>query len=120
MGESNLDRINMLVTLANLEEPPESLPINKLIKIPGTPLEGAKEVNSLDFIRVIALSRIMMPRTFVRLSAGREQMSQEMQTLCFLAGANSIFCGEKLLTAKNPLPSKDEKLFQDLGLEKMC
>lgn len=120
MGESNIDRINMLVTLANLEEPPESLPINKLIRIPGTPLEGAKEINSLDFIRAIALSRIMMPRTFVRLSAGREQMSQEMQTLCFLAGANSIFCGEKLLTAKNPLPSKDEKLFQDLGLEKMC
>ena len=119
MGESNTDRINMLVTLANLEEAPESVPINKLIKIPGTPLEDAKEMNSLDFIRIIALSRIMMQKSFVRLSAGREQMSQEMQTLCFLAGANSIFYGEKLLTAKNPLPNNDEKLFQDLGLEKM-
>lgn len=119
MGETNEDRIKMLLVLANLDEPPESVPINKLIKIPGTPLAGNEEVDSFDFIRTIALSRIMMPQSYVRLSAGREQMSDEMQALCFMAGANSIFYGEKLLTAENPIPAQDEKLFRDLGLQRM-
>ena len=119
MGESNQDRIAMLVTLANLPEPPESVPINKLIRIPGTPLAGAEEVDSFDFIRTIALARIMMPQSFVRLSAGREDMSDEMQSLCYLAGANSIFYGEKLLTADNPDPQQDRQLFDRLGIEAM-
>jgi len=117
MGEDNATRIKMLVTLANLDEPPESVPINKLIKIPGTPLEGQEEVDPFDFVKTIALARILMPKSYVRLSAGREQMSDEMQALCFLAGANSIFYGEKLLTADNPIPQKDQLLFKRLGLE---
>ena len=117
MGENNDDRISMLVTLANLDEPPESVPINKLIRIPGTPLEGQQEVDPFDFIRTIATARILMPKSYVRLSAGREQMSDEMQALCFLAGANSIFYGEKLLTADNPIPENDQLLFERLGLE---
>lgn len=119
MGETNDDRIKMLTTLANLDTPPESVPINQLIRIPGTPLADAEEVDPFDFIRTIALSRIMMPKSYVRLSAGREQMSDEMQALCFMAGANSIFYGEKLLTADNPIPEQDELLFKRLGLEKM-
>lgn len=119
MGEDNDDRIKMLITLANLNEPPESVPINKLIRIPGTPLEGAKEVDPFDFIKIIALARILMPGSYIRLSAGREQMSDEMQALCFLAGANSIFYGEKLLTADNPIPKNDQLLFKRLGLEQM-
>ena len=118
MGESNEDRIKMLVLLANLEEPPESIPINKLIKIPGTPLENSEEVDAFDFIRTIALARIMMPKSYIRLSAGRDQMSDEMQALCFFAGANSIFYGEKLLTSDNSSPTKDDDLFQRLGLKK--
>ena len=118
MGETNEDRINMLVTLANLAEPPESVPINQLIKIPGTPLEHADDIDHFDFIRTIALARIMIPRAYIRLSAGREQMSEELQSLCFLAGANSIFYGEKLLTAQNPIPAQDNLLLQRLGLEK--
>jgi biotin synthase len=119
MGEDNDDRIKMLVTLANLDEPPESVPINKLIRIPGTPLEGQKEVDPFDFIKTIALARILMPKSYIRLSAGREQMSDEMQALCFLAGANSIFYGEKLLTADNPIPENDHLLFERLGLERL-
>ncbi len=119
MGETNDDRIKMLVTLAALDEAPESVPINKLIRIPGTPLENQAEIDPFDFIRIIALSRIMMPKSYVRLSAGREQMSDEMQALCFIAGANSIFYGEKLLTADNPVPEKDESLFRRLGIEKL-
>ena len=119
MGEGNEDRIKMLVTLANLDEPPESVPINKLIKIPGTPLEGQKEVDPFDFVRTIALARILMPQSYVRLSAGREQMSDEMQALCFLAGANSIFYGEKLLTADNPIPENDRLLFERLGIQNL-
>jgi len=118
MGEDNDDRIKMLVTLANLDGPPESVPINKLIRIPGTPLEGQKEVDPFDFVRTIALARILMPQSYIRLSAGREQMSDEMQALCFLAGANSIFYGEKLLTADNSIPEDDQRLFKRLGLEK--
>lgn len=117
MGETNEDRIKMLITLANLEEPPESVPINKLIKIPGTPLQNQEDVDSFDFIRTIALARIMMPKSYIRLSAGREQMSDEMQSLCFLVGANSIFYGEKLLTANNPIPKRDNLLFQRLGYQ---
>lgn len=119
MGETNDDRIKMLVTLANLNPAPESVPINKLIRIPGTPLAGNTEVDPIDFIRTIALSRIMMPKSYVRLSAGREQMSDEMQALCFMAGANSIFYGEKLLTAENPIPEQDEALFKRLGMQKL-
>lgn len=118
LGETNADRIKMLILLANLEEQPESVPINKLIKIPGTPLENAKEVDLLDFVRTIALARILMPKSYIRLSAGRENMSDEMQVLCFFAGANSIFYGEKLLTAQNSLPQKDNDLLKKLGLEK--
>ncbi len=119
LGEDNEDRIKMLMTLANLDEPPESVPINKLIRIPGTPLEGQKEVDPFDFVKTIALARILMPQSYIRLSAGREQMSDEMQALCFLAGANSIFYGEKLLTADNPIPENDNRLFQRLGLERL-
>jgi biotin synthase len=118
MGETNEDRIKMLIVLANLEEPPESVPINKLIKISGTPLENSPDVDPFDFVRTIALARIMMPKSYIRLSAGRESMSEELQTLCFIAGANSIFYGEKLLTTSNPIPEKDDLLFKKLGLHK--
>lgn len=118
LGENNQDRIKMLIILANLPQPPESLPINKLIKIPGTPLADQSEVDPIDFVRTIALARIMLPKTFIRLSAGRENMPEELQALCFIAGANSIFYGEKLLTTKNAMPQKDEALLAKLGLEK--
>lgn len=119
MGEDNETRIKMLMTLANLEQPPESVPINKLIRIPGTPLEGQEEVDPFDFVKTIATARILMPKSYIRLSAGREQMSDEMQALCFLAGANSIFYGEKLLTADNPIPENDQLLFKRLGLKQL-
>lgn len=119
MGETNNDRIKMLVFLSELEEPPESVPINKLIKIPGTPLENQEDVEAFDFVRTIALARILMPKSFIRLSAGRESMSDELQALCFFAGANSIFYGEKLLTAHNPIPEADNKLFSKIGLQKL-
>lgn len=120
MGENNDDRIKMLVLLSNLEQPPESVPINKLIKIPGTPLANQEDIDPFDFIRTIALARILMPKSYIRLSAGREKMSDELQALCFLGGANSIFYGEKLLTSDNQVPEKDDKLFQRLGLEKLA
>jgi biotin synthase len=116
MGEERQDRVDMLVTLANLEEHPESIPINMLIAIPGTPLENAERIDPIDFVRTIAVARIMMPKSFVRLSAGRTEMSDEMQALCFFAGANSIFVGDTLLTAENPGEDKDSKLFSKLGL----
>ena len=116
MGEERQDRVDMLVTLANLEEHPESVPINMLIAIPGTPLENADRIDPIDFVRTIAVARIMMPKSFVRLSAGRTEMSDEMQALCFFAGANSIFVGDTLLTAENPGEDKDSKLFSKLGL----
>jgi biotin synthase len=106
----------MLVTLANLDEHPESVPINMLIAIPGTPLENAERIDPIDFVRTIAVARILMPKSFVRLSAGRTDMSDEMQALCFFAGANSIFVGETLLTADNPGEDKDSLLFAKLGL----
>ena len=117
MGEKPEDRIDMLVTLANLVEHPESVPINMLIAIPGTPLENAEKIDPLSFVRTIATARIMMPKSFVRLSAGRTEMSDETQALCFFVGANSIFCGETLLTAGNPGEDKDAALFARLGLE---
>jgi biotin synthase len=117
MGEEAGDRVDMLVTLANLEEPPESVPINMLIAIPGTPLEDAEKIDPIDFVRTIALARILMPKSHVRLSAGRTDMSDEMQALCFFAGANSIFVGETLLTAENPGEDADAVLFAKLGIK---
>lgn len=118
MGESNDDRIKMLVMLANLPIPPESVPINQLVKIPGTPLANTPDVDKFDFVRIIALARILMPTSYVRLSAGRKAMSEELQALCFFAGANSVFYGDKLLTTTNTAPSNDDLLFQKLDLEK--
>lgn len=120
MGETVADRISMLVTLANLPEQPESVPINMLIPIPGSKLANAAAVDPIDFVRTIALARILMPKAHVRLSAGRTDMSDEMQALCFFAGANSIFVGETLLTADNPAEDKDAMLFRRLGLQPMA
>jgi biotin synthase len=117
MGESEADRVDMLLTLANLAEPPESVPINMLIPIAGTPLAESQRIDPLAFVRVVALARIMMPTSFVRLSAGRSAMSDEMQALCFFAGANSIFVGDTLLTAGNPEAAADRDLFDRLGLQ---
>lgn len=117
MGEEAGDRLDMLVTLANLPEPPESVPINMLIAIPGTPLSTAERVDAIEFVRIIALARIMMPTSHVRLSAGRTEMSDETQALCFLAGANSIFIGDTLLTADNPEEDSDARLLSKLGIE---
>ncbi len=119
MGESEVDRIDMLMTLANLPEPPESVPINALVRVAGAPLADTSDIDGLDFVRTIAVARIMMPRSVVRLSAGREAMSDELQALCFIAGANSIFIGDQLLTTKNPAEDKDRKLFAKLGVEPM-
>jgi len=116
MGESESDRIEMLQTLAGLEPHPESVPINLLVAVKGTPLAESKPVPTWDMVRMIATARILMPSSMVRLSAGRLHMSPEAQALCFLAGANSIFAGEKLLTTPNPLRGEDESLFQLLGL----
>jgi biotin synthase len=117
MGESTSDRASLLLTLANLPEHPESVPINQLVRVPGTPLQGAADVDPFDFVRTIAVARLLMPRSHVRLSAGRQSMSDEMQALCFLAGANSIFYGEKLLTTGNPDVERDRQLFARLGLK---
>lgn len=119
MGEERADRIDMLVTLANLPEPPDSVPINMLIPIEGTPLGEAEPIEPIEFVRTIALARIMMPKSHVRLSAGRTAMSDEMQALCFFAGANSIFVGDTLLTAENPGADKDSALFRRLGIRPM-
>lgn len=120
MGEAVTDRADMLVTLANLPSHPESVPINMLIGIEGTKLAGQARIDSLDFIRTIAVARIMLPHSFVRLSAGRETMSKETQAMCFFAGANSIFYGDKLLTAANAQASSDDALFAALGLVSMA
>jgi biotin synthase len=120
MGEQPGDRIDMLVTLANLPEPPESVPVNMLIPIEGTPLGHVDQIDPIEFVRTIATARIMMPTSVVRLSAGRTAMSDEMQALCFLAGANSIFIGDTLLTADNPGEDKDAALFQRLGIQPMA
>jgi biotin synthase len=114
MGESVTDRARLLRTLANLPEHPGSVPINRLVKVPGTPLADVPEVDAFDFVRTIAVARILMPRAHVRLSAGREAMSDELQALCLLAGANSIFYGERLLTTGNPDVERDRRLFERL------
>ncbi|MFZ3514103.1 biotin synthase BioB [Vibrio harveyi] len=116
MGESVHDRAGLLVELANLPVHPESVPINMLVKVKGTPLEEVDDVEPFDFIRLIAIARIMMPQSAVRLSAGRENMNEQMQTLCFMAGANSVFYGCKLLTTPNPSEDKDMMLFKKLGI----
>jgi biotin synthase len=116
MGEDPADRAGLIATLASLPVPPESVPINALVAVEGTPLARAEPIDPIDFVRVIAAARITMPRSFVRLSAGREAMSDEAQALCFLAGANSIFYGETLLTTKNAAVSRDEALFAKLGI----
>lgn len=116
MGESRRDRAGMLTQLANLPEHPESVPINLLVRVAGTPAAEAEEISHFEFVRTIAVARVMMPQSFVRLSAGRTSMSAEAQALCFLAGANSIFCGDKLLTTANPELDADMRLLQELGL----
>ncbi len=117
MGESVDDRIDMLMTLANLDPHPESVPINALVPVAGTPLQDRPPVGAWDFARMIAIARIVMPKSMVRLSAGRLQLSKEAQAFCFLAGANSIFAGDKLLTTPNPPVDEDRELFASLGLK---
>jgi biotin synthase len=117
MGESRQDRVSLLHTLATLPQHPESVPINQLVQVPGTPLHGVAELDPLEFIRAIATARLLMPQSYVRLSAGRTDMDDTMQALCFFAGANSIFHGERLLTTPNPGRSHDQRLFERLGLE---
>jgi len=117
MGETREDRINLLLQLANLPEPPLSVPINRLLPIKGTPLEKTPQIDNIEFIRMIAVARIMMPTSYVRLSAGRDTMSEEMHALCFMAGANSIFSGEVLLTTPNPKNEADAILLQKLGIK---
>ena len=116
MGEQQSDRISFLQQLANLPKHPESVPINMLVQVEGTPLHGVEEIEPLEFIRTIAVARILMPESVVRLSAGRTEMSDESQALCFLAGANSIFYGDKLLTTDNPNENHDQQLFIKLGI----
>jgi biotin synthase len=116
MGETRGDRAALLRTLATLDPQPESVPINDLVPVPGTPLEGAEELDPFEFVRTIAVARILMPRSHVRLSAGRASFSDELQALCFMAGANSIFYGEKLLTTGNPDTESDRRLFERLGI----
>lgn len=117
LGESRTDRAGLLETLANLSPQPESVPINKLVSVAGTPLGGVDALDAFEFIRTIAVARILMPRSYVRLSAGRRSLSDEGQALCFYAGANSIFYGDKLLTTGNPEHEADQRLFDRLGLE---
>jgi biotin synthase len=116
MGESGTDRARMLQELANLPQHPESVPINMLVQVEGTPLHGSEQLDALEFVRSIAVARILMPKSYVRLSAGRTDMSDETQALCFLAGANSIFYGERLLTTDNPGTDHDQALFGRLGI----
>jgi biotin synthase len=116
MGEGPTGRAELIALLANMEPPPESVPINKLIPFPGTPLADGDTLDPFDFVRTVAVARITMPKSFVRLSAGREQMSDTMQALCFMAGANSIFYGERLLTSDNADAGDDTRLFARLGL----
>jgi biotin synthase len=119
MGEARDDRAGMIATLASLPVHPESVPINMLVKVAGTPLAGERVLDPIEFVRTIAVARITMPRSMVRLSAGRETMSEETQALCFLAGANSIFYGPKLLTTPNPGRDRDRELMERLGMSPM-
>lgn len=116
MGESRTDRAALIATLANLPVHPESVPINMLVQVPGTPLHGAEKPDAFEFVRTIAVARITMPEAYVRLSAGRDEMSDELQAWCFFAGANSIFSGEKLLTTGNAPVARDQSLFERLGI----
>lgn len=116
MGETLEDRAKLLLELTSLNPQPQSVPINSLIAIKGTPLENVKSIDNFDFIKTIAVARILMPKAFIRLSAGRNNMSEEMQALCFFAGANSCFYGEKLLTAENANSQQDRSLFEKLGI----
>jgi biotin synthase len=116
MGETEDDRAGLLCALANMPTPPESVPINMLVRVEGTPLGEEAPLDPLEMVRTIAAARIMMPSSWVRLSAGRTSMSEETQALCFFAGANSIFYGEQLLTTGNPLTAADQALFEKLGL----
>ena len=119
MGEKRIDRVELLRTLANRPSHPESVPINLLVQVPGTPMSHVAPLDPFEFVRTIAVARLLMPRSLVRLSAGREAMSDETQALAFLAGANSIFCGEQLLTTANPGVDRDAALFERLGLRTM-
>lgn len=120
MGEGQKDRAGLLMSLANMPSHPESVPINLLVQVEGTPLDGIDNLDPLTFVRTVAVARIMMPKSYVRLSAGREHMSDELQAMCFLAGANSIFYGEKLLTTDNPDTAHDQKLFDRLGINTLA
>ena len=120
MGESREQRAGLLQALANLPAHPDSVPINRLVQVEGTPLHGTALLDPFEFVRTIAVARIVMPKSMVRLSAGRESMSDELQALCFAAGANSIFYGEKLLTTGNPDVERDQALFARLGLRPMA
>lgn len=117
LGEENLDRLKLIEVLCNMDEQPESVPMNKLVRIEGTPYSNNDDVDNFDFIRIIAITRITMPKTYVRLSAGRNTMNDEMQALCFFAGANSIFYGEELLTTKNSSINHDKNLLSKLSIE---
>lgn len=117
LGETQEDRIEFLLTLANMETPPESVPINRLIPVEGTPLAKAQPVEGIELVRTVAAARILMPRSVIRLTAGRTEMSDELQALCYFAGANSVFIGNKLLTEENPQDDKDKRLFEKLGLK---
>ena len=117
MGETRRDRARLLQELANLPQAPESVPINDLVQVKGTPLDGIDKLDPFEFIRTIAVARILMPTSYVRLSAGRTEMNDEMQALCFFAGANSMFYGDRLLTTDNPEESDDQKLFSRLDIQ---
>ena len=117
MGETRLDRAELIVQLANLPVHPQSVPVNNLVPVPGTPLDGVASIDPLEFVRTIAVARMVMPKSTVRLSAGRAEMSDELQALCFFAGANSIFYGDKLLTTQNPEAARDMALLERLGIQ---
>ena len=117
MGESRLDRARLLQQLANMKFHPESVPINDLVKVEGTPMSSVAKLDPFEFIRTVAVARILMPKSYVRLSAGRTEMTDEMQAWCFFAGANSIFYGDKLLTTENPAENHDRQLFARLGIK---
>lgn len=117
LGETREDRIEFLLTLANMETPPESIPINRLIPVEGTPLAKSRPVEGIELVRTIATARILMPKSAIRLTAGRTEMSDELQALCYFAGANSVFIGNRLLTEANPKQDKDQQLFEKLGLQ---
>lgn len=119
LGENETQRAGLIAQLANMDEPPESVPINNLVKVEGTPLADNTDIDPLDFVRTIAVARITMPKSYVRLSAGREQMNESTQALCFLAGANSIFYGDKLLVTNNPQLDRDTQLFEKLGIKRL-